>query len=85
MMPHSKPQFLVTVFLVLVLVDNNFIQSSVAINFTDVIQTSGIQFTHEDGKSYKKHFTETLGSGVALFDYDNDNDLDIYFVNGSSA
>ena len=33
---------------------------------------------------YKKHFTETLGSGVALFDYDNDNDLDIYFINGCS-
>jgi len=84
MTTYSKPQFLVTSFLVLVLVDNIFIQSGASVKFTDVIQTSGIQFTHEDGKSYKKYFTETLGSGVALLDYDNDNDLDIYFVNGSS-
>lgn len=40
-------------------------------------------FQHEDGRSYKKYFVETLGSGLALFDYDNDNDVDIYLVNGS--
>ena len=52
--------------------------------FTDATEESGIRFQHEDGRSYKKYFVETLGSGVALFDYDNDNDLDIYLVNGAN-
>ena len=51
--------------------------------FTDVTQEAGVRFQHEDGRSYKKYFVETLGSGVALFDYDNDDDLDLYFVNGA--
>ena len=55
-----------------------------SVRFTDVTEESGITFQHEDGRSYKKYFVETLGSGVALFDYDNDNDIDIYLVNGTN-
>ena len=54
------------------------------VRFTDVTAESGVVFQHEDGRSYKKYFVETLGSGVALFDYDNDNDVDIYLVNGAN-
>lgn len=54
------------------------------VTFTDVTKESGITFQHEDGRSYKKYFVETLGSGIALFDYDNDNDVDIYLVNGTN-
>ncbi|MDE0014217.1 MAG: CRTAC1 family protein [Candidatus Poribacteria bacterium] len=54
------------------------------VTFTDGTKESGITFQHEDGRSYKKYFVETLGSGVALFDYDNDNDVDIYLVNGTN-
>ena len=55
-----------------------------SVTFTDATEESGIRFQHEDGRSYKKYFVETLGSGVALFDYDNDNDVDIYLVNGTN-
>lgn len=55
-----------------------------AVTFTDVTAESGVTFLHEDGRSYKKYFVETLGSGIALFDYDNDNDVDIYLVNGAN-
>ncbi len=54
------------------------------VRFTDVTAASGVVFQHEDGRSYKKYFVETLGSGIALFDYDNDNDVDIYLVNGAN-
>ena len=53
------------------------------IRFTDVTAEFGIEFRHVNGESGKKYFIEPLGSGVALFDFDNDTDLDLYFVNGS--
>ena len=53
------------------------------VRFTDVTAELGIEFRHVNGESGKKYFIEPIGSGVALFDFDNDEDLDIYFVNGS--
>ena len=53
------------------------------VRFTDVTAELGIEFRHVNGESGKKYFIEPIGSGVALFDFDNDADLDIYFVNGS--
>ena len=55
-----------------------------AVRFTDVTTHLGIEFTHTNGESGKKYFIEPIGSGVALFDFDNDNDVDLYLVNGSN-
>ena len=51
--------------------------------FTDVTRPAGIDFLHESGLSKDKLIVETVGSGVAWIDYDNDGRLDLYFVNGS--
>jgi hypothetical protein len=52
-------------------------------NFVDVTQKLGIHFRHQASPTSRKYLPETMGSGVALFDYDNDGRLDIFFANGA--
>jgi hypothetical protein len=51
--------------------------------FVDVTQRLGIHFQHQASHTSRKYLPETMGSGVALFDYDNDGRLDIFLVNGA--
>ena len=51
--------------------------------FVDITQAAGVRFLHRASPTSKKYLPETMGSGVALFDYDNDGLLDIYLVNGA--
>jgi hypothetical protein len=53
------------------------------IKFIDVTASSGINFTHNTGAFGQKWLPETMGSGVVLFDFDGDDQLDILFVNGA--
>ena len=52
--------------------------------FVDVTAASGIDFRHVNGGTGKKYFVETMGSGVAFLDYNNDGRLDIFAVNGGA-
>jgi hypothetical protein len=50
--------------------------------FTDVASATGLDFIHFNGMSGELYDPETMGPGVALFDYDNDGDLDVFLVQG---
>ncbi|MBW8001346.1 MAG: CRTAC1 family protein [Planctomycetes bacterium] len=52
--------------------------------FRDVTDETGITFRHFDGSSGNYYLIESVASGLALFDYDNDGDTDIYFLNGAA-
>src|SRR5262249_45192120 len=49
--------------------------------FTDVTAQAGIQFKHNSGAYGKKYLPETIGSGCAFLDYDNDGWQDILLIN----
>jgi len=53
--------------------------------FEDATEKAGLRkWRHRMGTPEKRYILETVGSGVALLDYDNDGWLDIYLVNGST-
>ena len=59
------------------------ITSQLVARLTDKLEESGIDFVHFNGMTGKLYFHEMMGGGVALLDYDNDGDLDIYLVQGN--
>jgi enediyne biosynthesis protein E4 len=54
-----------------------------AIVFEDIAPRAGIDFVLHNGATGDKHQIETMVSGVAVFDFDNDGWPDLYFVNGA--
>ena len=65
-------------FFFLVLLFTSFTQYSQAEYFIDFDRI--INFTHNNGNSKDFYYPEIVGSGVALLDYDNDGDLDVYLI-----
>src|SRR5258706_173986 len=51
--------------------------------FTDITRAAGIGFTHVNGAYGDKLLPETMGGGVAFFDYDNDGHQDLLFINST--
>src|SRR5215467_5476786 len=53
--------------------------------FTDITEQAGITWQQFGGESPDRFLIETMGGGVAFFDFDNDGLFDIFFVNGGET
>src|SRR5215831_6643026 len=53
------------------------------ITFENVATRSGVDFVLRNSATPARRQIETMVSGVAIFDYNNDGKPDIYFVNGA--
>src|ERR1017187_3907005 len=54
-------------------------------HFTDVRESSKITFQQDSTESDQKYYLETMGTGVAWIDYDQDGLMDLYFVQSGAT
>ena len=57
-------------------------QTSAGVRFVDATEASGLDFTHESGMAGELWMLEIIGAGVGILDYDGDNRMDIWLVQG---
>jgi enediyne biosynthesis protein E4 len=61
------------------------LRAQTSVTFEDVANAVGLSFTHINGASADKYLVETMGSGAAFLDYDNDGWIDLFVVDGGSV
>jgi len=59
-------------------------QARSPLTFADISSQSGVSFRHAASKTSLKYLLETMGGGVAIFDYNNDGRMDLFFTNGAA-
>jgi hypothetical protein len=59
--------------------------STVSVHFTDIRKSAGITFQQDSTQTDEKYYLETMGTGVAWIDYDQDGLMDLYFVQSGAT
>ncbi|MFN7999067.1 MAG: CRTAC1 family protein [Bryobacteraceae bacterium] len=70
--------------LALIALSFGFPMAHAQLAFTDASKSAEIGFRHHSSHTGQKYLIETMGSGVAWFDYDGDGLLDLFFVNSAA-
>jgi len=55
------------------------------VHYTDVRKSAGITFIQDSTQTDQKYYLETMGTGVAWIDYDQDGLMDLYFVQAGAT
>lgn len=79
-MPRLTPTFLLVVAASAGIVTG----STPTVLFRDITREAGIAFQHHSAAD-KRYIVESMSGGVALFDYDNDGRVDLYFVDSPTV
>jgi hypothetical protein len=59
-------------------------QAQSPVSFTDITKASAISFKRAPAVTSNKYLLEAMGGGVAMFDYDNDGRMDLFFTNAAA-
>lgn len=78
------PRLLIIVVLGFAFIALPVVSEENAIYFTDISKSSGVRFKHAYSPE-KRYILETMSGGVALFDFDRDGWIDLYFVNSPTV
>ena len=59
--------------------------ATIPVHFTDVREQSKITFRQDSTQTEQKYYLETMGTGVAWIDYDQDGLMDLFFVQSAAT
>ena len=59
--------------------------SAIPVRFTDIRKAAGITFIQDSTQTDEKYYLETMGTGVAWLDYDQDGLMDLFFVQSGAT
>jgi hypothetical protein len=57
----------------------------ITVRYTDIRKAAGITFMQDSTQTDEKYYLETMGTGVAWLDYDQDGLMDLYFVQSAAT
>jgi hypothetical protein len=60
-------------------------EPSISVRYTDVRESAKITFQQDSTQTEEKYYLETMGTGVAWIDYDQDGLMDLYFVQSAAT